>query len=212
MHSIMSIRAGYDTWSTTYDNDENITRDLDSRVTEKQFANQAFQAVIDCGCGTGKNIPFFAARAESVLGMDFSAGMIGIARQKEVRSNVAFLEWDISQPWPVDSASHDLISCNLVLQHVERLDAVFAQVRRCLKPGGRFFISELHPIKKYQGSMARYVRNSEDLTVPAFDHQISHFLQAARQHQLRLVDMDEAWHDRDAGRPPRLVTFLFEKI
>jgi malonyl-CoA O-methyltransferase len=208
----MSIREDYDAWALTYDQDDNITRDLDSRVTQQQFGSHSFDAVIDCGCGTGKNIPFFAERSSRVLGLDFSAGMMEIARQKSTFPNVRFLECDITQLWPATKESQDLISCNLVLQHVEQLSSVFAQAQQCLKRGGRLFISELHPIKKYQGSMARYVLNDQDLTVPAFDHQISHFLHASRKHGLRLLDMDEAWHERDAGRPPRLITFLFEKI
>jgi len=78
----MSIREDYDAWALTYDQDDNITRDLDSRVTQQQFGSHSFDAVIDCGCGTGKNIPFFAERSSRVLGLDFSAGMMEIARQK----------------------------------------------------------------------------------------------------------------------------------
>lgn len=207
----MSIQAGYDYWSSTYDTDYNITRDLDAAVTGRVLADFMFDSVIDFGCGTGKNIPFFSSRATTVLGIDFSKGMINKARDSIRLPNVSFLECDIAQSWPVSDASQDLISCNLVLQHVQNLNAVFAEAMRTLKPGALFFINELHPIKKYQGSMARYLLNGEELTIPAFDHQISCYTNTARGHHFILEEIDEAWHETDAGRPPRLVTFLFRK-
>jgi len=207
----MSIKTEYDSWSVTYDLDKNITRDLDLQVTQKVLEHLTFSDVIDCGCGTGKNLPYFATRAARVIGMDFSSGMITVAKQSVALPNVAFFQADISQPWPVASVSQDLISCNLALQHVHNLDAVFAEVARSLKSGGHFFVSELHPIKKYQGSMARYVSNDVEGTIEAFDHQLSHYLHAAKRNQLFLVDVDEAWHVEDAGRPPRLLTMLFQK-
>ena len=39
----MSIQNAYNEWSETYDTDENLTRDLDQRVTKESLANFHFE-------------------------------------------------------------------------------------------------------------------------------------------------------------------------
>ena len=111
-------------------------------------------------------------------------------------------------PWSI--APRTTITCNLILQHVADLEFVFAEAGLALADGGQLFVSELHPIK-YQGSMARYDRDGLSVGIPAFDHQISHYIAAASRSGLRLSCLNEWWHEEDAGRPPRLVTFMFDK-
>jgi malonyl-CoA O-methyltransferase len=49
------------------------------------------------------------------------------------------------------------------------------------------------------------------MEVDAFMHHISDFLSAASHHGLRLVKLNEHWHAEDQDKPPRIVSFLFEK-
>jgi SAM-dependent methyltransferase len=198
----MSIRAAYDDWSKTYDSDENITRDLDAQVVRKVFSDFECGAVLEFGCGTGKNTAFLAGVASRVLALDFSFGMIAVARESVRASNVMFEHADITKSWPVADHSQDLIACNLILQHVADLEIIFAEASRTLAHGGQMFVSELHPIKKYQGSMARYERDGESISIPAFDHQISHYIASASRNHLRLSCLNEWWHERDAEREP----------
>ncbi len=207
----MIIQEAYDQWSKTYDIDGNITRDLDARSTRKVLADIRCQAILEFGCGTGKNTEFFAHLGEKVLALDLSEGMISVAKKNMSNSNVTFKIADITRTWPVADQSHNLISCNLILQHIEDLDFIFAEASRSLSTGGHLFISELHPIKTYEGSMARFEQDGEAVLIPAFDHHISHFLKAALKNKLRLSVLDEWWHEDDAGKPPRLVTYLFQK-
>ena len=51
----MKIQDAYTRWSTTYDSDRNLTRDLDRRVTESTLADRNYQNILELGCGTGKN-------------------------------------------------------------------------------------------------------------------------------------------------------------
>ncbi len=204
-------REAYDEWSKTYDTDRNITRDLDAHVTQTAFGGLAFESILEFGCGTGKNSRFFARIAQRVMALDFSERMIAKANSSMQLENVTFRVADIRNSWPAKDASHDLISCNLILQHVDDLNFVFAEAKRCLEGGGRLFVSELHPIKKYQGSMARYENSGKPMAIHGFNHQISDFLAVAKRNDLKLVELDEWWHDEDWGKPPRLVTFVFEK-
>lgn len=207
----MSVRADYERWAPAYDTDRNITRDLDLAVTEKILPGLACASAVEFGCGTGKNTGLIARVVGRVLAFDNSEAMIKIARRANRADNISFWIADIEQTWPVVSDSQQLVTCHLVLQHVADLTTVFSEASRVLTVGGAMFVSELHPIKKYQGSKARYHWCGQSLEIAAFDHQISYYIRTALAAGLKLSEFDEWWHEDDAGRPPRLATFLFRK-
>lgn len=206
----MSIQNAYDEWSGSYDSDGNLTRDLDEQVTRQALAGLHFASILELGCGTGKNTVFLAEIGGAVLAVDFSAGMIEKARQKVRTDNVRFSMMDLTQKWNVEAGAVDLIVCNLVLEHVQNLEWVFSEAARTLKPGGRFFISELHPFKQYEGKKARIQREGGVIEIAAFVHHISEYLNAAKRHGLSLVALSEHWHEQDQNKPPRLISLLLE--
>jgi ubiquinone/menaquinone biosynthesis C-methylase UbiE len=207
----MNIQDAYNEWSDIYDTNTNLTRDLDSNVTRNLLANRRFDSILELGCGTGKNTVFFAEIGANVHALDFSQGMIQKAKEKVQTENVRFERADLTKRWPCEDASYDLISCNLVLEHIEALSHIFSEAARVLKPNGIFLINELHPFKQYGGTKARFERPGGTVEVEAFVHHISDFLQAAESKGLRLVKLNEYWHEEDEGKPPRLVSFVFEK-
>ncbi|MCC6604245.1 MAG: class I SAM-dependent methyltransferase [Anaerolineae bacterium] len=205
------VQQAYDAWSETYDVDDNLTRDLDRTVMEQMLAGRPFPTILEVGCGTGKNTPLLAEIGEAVTAVDFSPGMIAQAKAKITAPNVTFQVADITQPWPTANAAFDLITFNLILEHIADLTFVLAEASRSLAAGGQLYISELHPFKQYQGSQARFVRDEVTTLIPAFIHHISDFLAAAASGGLTLTALNEWWHEADAGKAPRLVTFWFQK-
>lgn len=207
----MSIQHAYDEWSENYDKDENLTRDLDARITRVTLDGRHFRSILETGCGTGKNTVFFAQIADSVHALDFSEGMIEKARSKIQVKNVRFEQADLNQSWPCPDSAYDLISCNLVLEHIANLSHIFAEAARTLAPQGCFLVNELHPFKQYRGTKARFEHGREPVEVDAFVHHISEFLHVAETHGLTLIRFDEVWHEADIDKPPRIASFLFEK-
>jgi ubiquinone/menaquinone biosynthesis C-methylase UbiE len=207
----MNIQQAYTDWSATYDSDRNLTRDLDEIATRETLANLRCNSILEIGCGTGKNTSLLARIGARVSAIDFSTGMIEKARRKLSAGNVTFAVADITQPWPARDQSFDLVVCNLVLEHVADLLHIFAQAGRVLGEGGRFFVSELHPVRQYQGTQANFQRNHETIQIPAFVHHISDFIDTAAANGLALDAMKEWWHPADQGKPPRLVSFVFQK-
>jgi len=207
----MEIQDAYNEWSETYDTDENLTRDLDQKVTRSRLGDMRFDSILEIGCGTGKNTSLLARIGRKVLAVDFSPGMIAKAREKVQAENVTFSLMDITQPWEFGEQSFDLIVCSLVLEHVQDISHVFSETSRTLGSNGRFFINELHPFRQYDGKKARFYRNEEKIEVDAFIHHISDFLHAASDHGLTLEHLNEYWHEADQGKPPRLLSLTFER-
>lgn len=207
----MSIQAAYDQWSGSYDADENLTRDLDGAVTESQLGGNRVKALLELGCGTGKNTGLLATLAEQVTALDFSAAMMAQARRKTAGLPVHFCRADLTAGWPFAAESFELLTANLVLEHIQNLDFVFCEAGRVLVDGGRFYLSELHPFRQYQGKKAVFRLDGETREIQAFVHHLSDFLSAGAAHGFRLLELKEWWHAADQGKPPRLVTALFEK-
>jgi ubiquinone/menaquinone biosynthesis C-methylase UbiE len=207
----MSIQKAYNDWSETYDSDENLTRDLDQRVTGEALANLHFHSILELGCGTGKNTGLLAQVGTRVHALDFSQGMIEMAKNKTKAENVSFSLADLTQPWPCEDAPYDLVVCNLVLEHIQDLSFIFSEASRVLEPNGKFLINELHPFRQYEGKKARFRTGEGGTEISAFVHHISDFLNAAASHGLRLIRLNEHWHEQDQSKPPRIISFLFEK-
>jgi malonyl-CoA O-methyltransferase len=207
----MSIQNAYNDWSASYDTDENLTRDLDQQVTKEALANLDFKSILEIGCGTGKNTSFLSQIGHRVHALDFSPGMIDKAREKVRAENVTFSIADLTQRWPCEKGAYDLIVCNLVLEHIEDLSFIFAEAFRVLEEKGRFLINELHPFKQYEGKKARFSGEAGVTEIPAFVHHISDFVNAASKNGLKLVKLSEWWHEQDQNKPPRIVSFVFEK-
>jgi ubiquinone/menaquinone biosynthesis C-methylase UbiE len=207
----MSIQKAYNEWSETYDSDKNLTRDLDQQVTREMLANLQFKSILELGCGTGKNTAFLVQVGTHVHALDFSEGMIEKAREKVKAENVEFSAADLTQTWPGEDETYDLIVCNLVLEHINNLSFIFSEAFRVLEKQGRFLINELHPFRQYEGKKARFDKGEGVTEIPAFVHHSSDFVNAASDHGLTLIKLNEYWHEQDQGKPPRIISFLFEK-
>lgn len=207
----VNIQDAYNDWSITYDSDRNLTRDLDQRITKETLANRRYHSVLEIGCGTGKNTLLLAHLGERVCALDLSLGMLQQAQTKIQSDRVLFAVADLTKAWPCKTECVDLIVCNLVLEHVRDLSAIFSEASRSLVTGGQFFISELHPFRQYQGIKANFQRDQETIEIQAFVHHLSDFIEAAARNGLSVNNFREWWHEADQNKPPRLISFMFEK-
>lgn len=207
----MNIRDAYTLWSATYDTDRNRTRDLDYQVTREVLSTLQPRRILEIGCGTGKNTGLMAEIGQQVVALDFSEGMIAQAQAKTQQGHVLFALTDLTQSWPLADNTIDLITCNLVLEHIPELTPIFTEAYRVLDVGGQCFISELHPFWQYEGKQANFQHGEEKIVVQAFMHHLSAFVEGALFAGFTLHRLNEWWHDSDEARPPRLITFLFQK-
>jgi|SRR4051812_36170362 ubiquinone/menaquinone biosynthesis C-methylase UbiE len=209
-----NVADAYDRWSRQYDDDQNATRDLDAFVLRQVPLQLAGARVLEVGCGTGKNSAWLVSQARELIALDFSPGMLDVARRRVRSSTARFVEHDITRPWPVESESVDVVVGNLVLEHVHELAPVFAEAARVLRPGGQLFFCELHPYRQLRGGQAHFVdaHTDETVQVAAYRHTVSEYVTDALAAGLTLRALGE-WLEPNAepGAPPRLLSLLLGK-
>jgi ubiquinone/menaquinone biosynthesis C-methylase UbiE len=209
-----SIARAYDRWSLSYDSAPNTTRDLDAEVLRRAPLSLTGRRVLELGCGTGKNSTWLATQAETLVALDFSSGMLALARERVTSTNARFVQHDIRSAWPVDDDGVDVVVGNLVLEHVEHLGPLYAEAARVLPAGGSLFLCELHPYRQLSGAQARFRDDTseEGVNVPAFLHSTSQYVNLAIAAGFVLRELGE-WLEPSAapGRPPRLISLLFQR-
>jgi ubiquinone/menaquinone biosynthesis C-methylase UbiE len=208
------VAQAYDRWSRRYDDDHNATRDLDARVVRQSPVHVAGARVLELGCGTGKNSEWLAAQAHSLVALDFSPGMLDVARRRVRSERVRFVEHDITRPWPVEPSSIDVVIGNLVLEHVRELGPIYAEAARVLRPGGALFLCELHPYRQLRGGQAHFEDEETNETIPvtAYRHNVSEYVNGGIAAGLTLHALGEHVEESAPdGAPPRLLSVLFER-
>lgn len=206
----MSIKGDYNAWSANYDTNHNKTRDIEAVALRNILGQRRFKKALEAGCGTGKNTVWLMHQCEQLLAVDFSAGMLSVARGKVRGGNVTFQQADLLERWPFEPNQFDLVVFSLVLEHIENLNHVFAEASRVLSPGGMVYVGELHPFKQYTGAKARFGSDADTRELTCYTHHISSFYTAATDAGLVLSAIEEHF-DAEAGKPPRLLTLLFGK-
>lgn len=204
----MSIRKAYNDWAESYDEMVNKTRDLEAEALRETITSN-YNNIVELGCGTGKNTSWLLERCESLIALDFSEEMLAKARIKINSEKVSFEQQDLTNNWELPEKSADLICCSLVLEHIEDLDSIFEKAAKILKKDGQFYIGELHPLKQYAGSKARFQTNERIQELEVFVHHTTEFTDAAFKHGFKLLEIKEWFDDNDRKGLPRLISFVF---
>lgn len=121
------------TWNPqTYEKNAAFVPALGNAVLE-WLNPQPGERILDLGCGDGQLTARIAAAGAQVTGVDQSPQMIAATRARGLAANEGTAE---SLPYP--NASFNAVFSNAALHWVRGQDAMMAQVRRVLQPGGRF--------------------------------------------------------------------------
>ena len=207
----MDTRALYNLWSSTYDDVENKTRDLERVAGQEVLSTIEFGKVLELGCGTGKNTVWLSEKTNHHVAVDLSEEMMAKAKEKIAADHVHFQQADITSSWNFVKNKPDLITCSLILEHINDLNFIFQEAGKVLEPGGYFYICELHPFKQYTGSKARFATTEGVQFLECYVHHVSDYFDAAVQNNFTCIQLKEWFDDNDKNNPPRLISFLFKK-
>lgn len=103
------------------------------------YVLQPGEQALELGCGTGsmwRGVTLLAGCQVTLT--DLSEGMLAAAKQNTSHLRAKYAVCDaMSLPWP--DASFDVVIANMMLYHVPDIDKALGEIRRVLKPEGRFF-------------------------------------------------------------------------
>lgn len=106
------------------------------------------KTIVDLGCGTGDLLPYLKEKAENIIGVEKSSGMLEEARKHykkdEDRIDIRIGELE---HLPLKDGEADVALTNMVLHHLPEPQNAFHEAYRVLREGGSFFIIDLLPHK-----------------------------------------------------------------
>lgn len=213
MIKLNNVRTSYAKWSHTYDEVDNPTRDLDEKVVKKMLTNLKGKDVIEAGCGTGKNTIWLSGKAKSVTAFDFSKQMLNVARNKIKSANVKFIQQDISKKWKLPDEYCDVVTINLVLEHIRDIDFVFSEAYRILRKNGKLLVCELHPEKQKKGTKARFTETKSKaiVEIDSYYHSKSDYTKAGKNAGFKKIELKDWFDEKDTNQVPRLLSASLKK-
>jgi SAM-dependent methyltransferase len=111
--------------------------------------------VLDCGCGEGRFCRMLVERgADFALGLDLCGAMIEAAREFATGKD-AYLVADVQELGFLGDNSFDLCVSYLNQCDLPDFEANNREVFRVLRPGGRFVVANLHPMRSATGEWQR---------------------------------------------------------
>lgn len=97
--------------------------------------------VLEVGIGSGVNFPYYSDRADEVIGIDPLWKLLKMASH-----NVGGVSWKLiegsAESIPLDDASVDTVVTTWTLCSIPDVATALREMRRVLKPGGRFLFVE----------------------------------------------------------------------
>ena len=109
----------------------------------------ADRRVIDIGCGEGRFCRLLASLGADVTGVDLTEGLVEKALER-ASGGETYLVGDAEDLADIDDASFDTAVSYIVLVDLIDYQRSIAAAWRVLKPGGRFVVCDIHPMRGCQ--------------------------------------------------------------
>jgi ubiquinone/menaquinone biosynthesis C-methylase UbiE len=143
-----AVAGSYDNW---YESKTGGFADMvETKLALEMFAPYKGMKVLDVGCGTG-NFSIKLARLEcEVTGIDVSGEMIGIAREKTLKSkpDIDFLCMDVHKTG-FDDGYFDGAFSMAAFEFIERPLLAFNEIFRVVKKSGRILIGTINKSSRW---------------------------------------------------------------
>ncbi len=103
------------------------------------------QVLLEVGCGNGANCKYISSLNDSVkiIGIDLNEENLEIANESMGSPRTQFIHDDAQKLVHIEDASVDLLICIESALHYPDKNAFFKQIKRVLKPGGKFLVADI---------------------------------------------------------------------
>ena len=138
---VEAVRSMFDSIAPRYDLVNRVmTFGMDTGWRRKSIAALSLrpgELVLDVACGTGDFCRELEKAGHRVVGVDFSMGMLQVARTR-----APLLQADALQ-LPLRDASVDAVTCGFALRNVTDVGDLFDELARVVQPAGRIALLEV---------------------------------------------------------------------
>ncbi|GGQ66777.1 class I SAM-dependent methyltransferase [Couchioplanes azureus] len=169
----IDTKSGYDLWAESYEETPNPVVAIDARHSMAVLAPAPGERVLDAGCGTGRNLAAMLAAGARPSGVDFSPGMLAVARRRH--PGVPLIEADLEGRLPFGDGEFDAVYCALLAEHLAEPGRAMAEFARVLRPGGRLVLSVFHPVLAATGMSAQFERDGAAYRLVAHPHSVADY-------------------------------------
>ena len=140
---IAKVARVYNSVTDEYDTAYRLKRCIaEDNLIRREILKLSTYGVVDLGCGSGLGYELVDA-SPSYVGIDISSGMIAKARAKFPRGT-----WRVADACRTGLASSSyglIMSLYGCISYVSDLDALFREIRRLIRPYGKYFLVDYTP-------------------------------------------------------------------
>jgi len=111
------------------------------------------QTLLEVGCGNGANCKYISEINDSVeiIGIDLNEDNLVIAKQHMSSERTIFYHDDAQKLDNIEDSSVDVLICIESALHYPDKNSFFQQIKRVLKPGGKFLVADILRRKEDRG-------------------------------------------------------------
>ncbi len=195
--------------------------------TLQQLGDVSDKTILDIGCGEGGYSRALAHRGANVTSIDCAIDPINFAikKAKEEGLEIKHFVRNSNDLYEIEDSAFEIVLCSMMLMDCEDLYGTVKEISRVLRPGGKVFVSVLHPCFtgkniRWEGGDEKKVVVVENYFSPEeweaqiagirspiiFRHRtLQEYVKAFVQNGLSIVDMNEPLpNDEQVEQSPRI--------
>lgn len=174
---LLDVASGYARWAGVYDEPGNPLVAVDDVAVRPLLDRLPAGPICDAACGTGRHLAYLADAGREVIGVDLSLHMLEKARGKVPSADLRLGDL---RDLPLEDSEVNSLVCSLALEHVDRLDLVYQEFARVVRPGGLILVSTIHPVMRSGFGWWAWFRDDQGRgDIATHSHQVSDYLNAA---------------------------------